>query len=117
MQRPTPQNPRTKRVRCLAVEIIAKSPESKRYNLLLSPEQPSEFVLDEQYAIKLEREEQVGSGPVYDLTIRDPQTHRLFSPPIQCPFLPHSETVASFLNRGIQYTASITPQIIEQPKH
>jgi hypothetical protein len=109
------KSPRTKEnMRYLAVTLIAKSPTltQEHHALLPSGEYPSEFILDPEHSIKLKKEEQ--SDPVFDVTIFDARTHRPFSPQIQCPFLPHSETVASFSRGGIEYTASITPQIIEQ---
>lgn len=110
-----PKSPRTKEhIRYLAVTLVAKSPvlTKEQHAFLPSGEYPSEFILDPKHSIKLKKEEQ--PDPVFDVTIFDAETRRPFSPQIQCPFLPHSETVVSFTRGKIEYTASITPQIIEQ---
>ena len=113
------KSPCTKeRMRYLAVTLIAKSPTlvEEHHALCPSDEYPSEFILDSEHSIKLKKEDEQ-SDPIFDVTIFDTKTHRPFSPQIQCPFLLHSETIASFSRGGITYTAHIIPQIIKPAAH
>lgn len=104
--------PPRKMLQCSALQIIiTKSPELKSQHMLLQPaESPSEFSLDGQCSMRVEKNPSSDEN-VLDIKIYDTHTHRVFSPPLQCPCVPHSATVTSFFINGIHYTTSIIPQV------
>jgi hypothetical protein len=72
----------------LAVTVVTRSPIRTRTHNGLIPlsSEPSEFTLDSEYSLKLEKEKQ--ADPVYDVTIFDAKTRKTCYQ-MQCPFLPY----------------------------